>query len=252
MSPILLLALFGASLAAGLTFLLGFVPVQYLRSGFFTRHALVAGAAWLATAGLFYHIAFLVIAAACSLSWWNFRQDKILQGKLFLSLAAGLGLTYGLLATGLIRLPPLFPTQMREWVIVGVYASAALSAATYLLLATAWSCNPADFKGRDLLQRQTGIFFVALIARTLILGSAIYLLSQHEDGQELFSELLQIDHLGWLLIVRIIFGLLIPAAVGFWVLKRLAHQRDEWEPKLILPLGFSMLVGELIALRLGL
>ncbi|MFQ3671361.1 MAG: hypothetical protein SNJ84_07865 [Verrucomicrobiia bacterium] len=251
MSPFLLLVLFGACLAAGLTFLLGFVPVQYLRAGFFTRHALVAGCIWLSAAAVHFNLAFLFVAAACSLAWWNFRADHILQGKLFLALAAGLGLTYGIFGAGLIRLPPLVPAAVQHWVIVGVYASAGLLAAGYLTLATAWSCNPADFRGRDLLQRQTGILIVALIARSLILGSALYAVALHPDSGPLLGELLNPGSLGWVLALRILCGLIIPALVAGWILTRLRRTQDEWEPKLALPMGVSLIIGELIALRLG-
>lgn len=251
MSPALLFALFGACLASGLTFLLGFVPVQYLRAGFFTRHALVAGMIWLGVACFHFNLAFLVVAAACSLAWWNFRADHILQGKLFLALAAGLGLTFGIFGTGLIRLPPLVPSGVQEYVIVGVYASAGLLAAGYLTLATAWSCNPADFRGRDLMRRQTGILTVALIARALILVSALYAVTTHPDGGAFVEELLQFSQLGWLLALRMICGLLIPALVAGWIFARLRHSQDEWEPKLALPMGLSLVIGEVIALRIG-
>lgn len=251
MSPSLLLALFGACLAAGLTFLLGFVPVQYLRAGFFTRHALVAGLIWLGVAVVHFNLAFFFVAAACSLAWWNFRSDQMLQGKLFLALAAGLGLTYGIFGAGLIRLPPLVPVSIQHWVIVGVYASAGLLAAGYLTLATAWSCNPADFRGRDLMQRQTGIFVIALIARTLILGSALYVAYQDPEGNPLWEALTQLGSLGWLLALRVVCGLIVPALAALWIFTRLRRTLDEWEPKLILPMGASLILGELIALRLG-
>ena len=85
---------------ASVTIFLGFLSAKTFRSVFFAREAFKATAAWVVIAAIsplsVMHYPF-IFAVFCFIAWWNFQQDDTFTGKIWLSLASGLGISIGVL-----------------------------------------------------------------------------------------------------------------------------------------------------------
>jgi len=85
---------------ASATIFLGFLPTRNIRSSFFAGEILKALIAWIFIALIsppaIQHYYFF-IAMVCFASWWQFRRDKALSGKMWLSIASGLGISVGVM-----------------------------------------------------------------------------------------------------------------------------------------------------------
>jgi hypothetical protein len=85
-----------AVVTASVTIFVGFLPVKTIRSRFFAREAIKATAAWVVVAALsplgVIHFPF-ILAVLCFIAWWNFQRDDAFTGKIWLSVASGLGIS---------------------------------------------------------------------------------------------------------------------------------------------------------------
>jgi hypothetical protein len=97
----------------GLIFL-GRLPTQFLRMKFFYRHIGLAGLAWMVVAsvspGSILHFDVL-IGLLCLWAWWRWRGDHGLSGRLWLSVASGLGISLGVVLV-LAVTPHAFPANL--------------------------------------------------------------------------------------------------------------------------------------------
>ncbi len=87
-----------AAAVASFTLFLGALPTEINRARVFTRPLPGAALAWLAVGLLSPRSIFhydVALAGLCLLAWWNLRQDRGLAGKLWLCVAAGLGISLG-------------------------------------------------------------------------------------------------------------------------------------------------------------
>lgn len=86
--------------AASVTIFLGFLPAKTIRPGFFAREAFKATTAWVVIAAIsplsVMHYPF-ILAVFCFIAWWNFQRDDTFTGKIWLSIASGLGISIGVL-----------------------------------------------------------------------------------------------------------------------------------------------------------
>ncbi|MCE0499559.1 MAG: hypothetical protein LV481_16595 [Methylacidiphilales bacterium] len=137
---------------ASATIFLGFLPARTIRSGFFAREAFKAAAAWFVIAVIsplsVVHYPF-ILAVLCFIAWWNFRRDDTFTGKIWLSLASGLGISIGVLVIlavtpGSLPATPFGPTDAsvsflvqgwdggQAWCLASLYLGGAIIGLAYV------------------------------------------------------------------------------------------------------------------------
>ena len=173
--------------AASVTVFLGFLPTKTLRSGFFAREALKAAAAWVVIAAIsplgVMHYPF-ILAAFCFIAWWNFQRDDAFMGKIWLSLAAGLGISIGVLVI-LAVTPGCLPTtsfttltvrgslQAQEWgwsqawCLASLYLGGAMIGLAYVGYAL---CREASLRPGlgGFIQNSLGLLFNLTLVRAAV------------------------------------------------------------------------------------
>lgn len=156
---------------ASATIFLGFLPTKSISSAFFARESGKAIFAWILVAlsspsqiahyPLLY--AFLSFAA-----WWQFRRDNLLNGKMWLSIAAGLGISVGIMLI-LAVTPAAYPHGL------SLTADTLLLASIYLgggILGLAYVCLvliDSDGSHQPLIQRLVKLLAVLTLARAAVL-----------------------------------------------------------------------------------
>ena len=126
------------AVAWGLIFL-GRLPTKLLRLEVFYRQIGLAGLAWMVVAGLapgsvlHFHI---FIGLLCLFAWWRWREDHGLSGRLWLSVASGLGISLGVVlilavTPGAWPVGALLPRQ--GLVLLGTYLGGAVVGLAYVL-----------------------------------------------------------------------------------------------------------------------
>ena len=153
------------------TILLGFLPTKTIHSSFFAREALVACFAWLLIATLLPHGIVhyaLFFAMLCGGAWWKFRADNSFSGKMWLSIASGLGISVGVMLILAItpRANPagLLPTT-ETLLLASIYLGGALIGLAYFCYVLSQSISLKTGVTLSLLQRYTGLLFVLTLAR---------------------------------------------------------------------------------------
>ncbi len=105
-----------AIVTASVTVFVGFLPVKTIRSRFFAREAMRATAAWVVVAAIsplsVMHFPF-ILAVLCFIAWWNFQRNEAFTGKIWLSLASGLGISIGVMVIIAVT-PDSLPGKLME------------------------------------------------------------------------------------------------------------------------------------------
>jgi hypothetical protein len=154
---------------ASATIFIGFLPTKTVNSVFFGKEAAKALLAWVLIAAscptkiahypLFY--AFLCFAA-----WWQFRRDNAFTGKMWLSVASGLGISVGvmlILAVTPRAYPPGLPPLNETLLLASIYLGGGIIGLAYVCLTLAQSFNAGITQ--DTLRRYTTLLIGLTIAR---------------------------------------------------------------------------------------
>jgi len=166
---------------AAATIFLGFLPTRNINSRFFGQEAIKAALLWFfiamasPSAISHYHI---FIALLCFGAWWQFRRERALNGKMWLSIASGLGISIGvmlLLAVTPRAYPADLPELNRMLLLASIYLGGGvigLAYVTYILIQGAATRSGVT---SELVQRYAELLLMLAIARAAILWIAIYL-----------------------------------------------------------------------------
>lgn len=132
---------------ASATIFLGFLPTKDIKSTFFAREAGKAIFAWglvaLTSPHKILHYPCL-LAFFCFAAWWHFRRDRALNGKMWLSLASGLGISIGvmfILAVTPQANPPDLPLLNETLLLASIYLGGAIIGLAYVCLMLVQSTN---------------------------------------------------------------------------------------------------------------
>lgn len=160
---------------ASATIFLGFLPTRNIRSEFFTRQVLLAVFAW-AFIGIAspsaisqYHF---IIAFFCFASWWQFRRDRALGGKMWLSMASGLGISIGvmlILAVTPRAYPPTLPQPGQDLLLASIYLGGAVIGLAYVCYVMMQALSTPSGITREQVQRYVGLLMGLVIARAIII-----------------------------------------------------------------------------------
>ena len=106
-----------ATTVAWVVVFLGALPARLIREEFFRRQVVCCSVAWFAVAALdpvaivHYHV---LLGLICAAAWWKFRHGDGLKGKLWLFLAAGFGVSAGVVLI-LAVTPQDYPSNFPAW-----------------------------------------------------------------------------------------------------------------------------------------
>lgn len=173
-----------ATAAASATIFLGFLPTRNVRSEFFGRQVLNALFAWvliaLASPSAIRHFHF-IIAFLCFSSWWQFRRDRALSGKMWLSTASGLGISVGvmlILAVTPRAFPPGLPPLHQDLLLASIYLGGAVIGLAYVCYAMTQALSTTSGITRDQVQRYVGLLTGLVLARAGILLALAFLIPE--------------------------------------------------------------------------
>lgn len=123
---------------ASATIFLGFLPTRNIASSFFTREILKAAMAWLAVTlaappAIFHY--YLLLALLCFCAWWQFLNDHAFNGKMWLSVASGLGISVGVMFF-LAVMPRAYPSGqspvINDLLLASIYLGGAVIGLAYV------------------------------------------------------------------------------------------------------------------------
>ncbi len=165
-----------ATATAWSTIFLGFLPTKTIRTSLFAGETLKATIAWILVAMstppaiMHYPLFFAII---CAGSWWKFRATNALSGKMWLSIASGLGISIGVMLIIALReeTHPQHLSQIAQAIhLASVYLGGGiigLAYSSYVLMQ-----NSAADSGvtQSLAQRYVGLLFILVLIRAVVLG----------------------------------------------------------------------------------
>jgi hypothetical protein len=157
---------------ASATIFLGFLPTKTLSSVFFARETLKASLAWMVVAILcppeIMHYP-LILAVLCLVAWWQFRENNAFSGKLWLSLASGLGISVGvmlILAVTPSAYPPGLPLVNQVLLLASIYLGGAVTGLAYSCLSLVQGSRSGV--PQKIIQRYVGLLFWLVLAKGLV------------------------------------------------------------------------------------
>lgn len=202
---------------ASATVFLGFLPTRNIRSEFFTRQILFAVFAW-AFIGVVspsvisqYHC---IIAFLCFASWWQFRRDRALGGKMWLSIASGLGISIGvmlILAVTPRAYPPTLPQPGQDLLLASIYLGGAVIGLAYVCHVMVQALSTTSGITQEQVRRYVGLLTALVFVRAgvlLILTFASapisgptrpYGLPETQPSFQLFGHAFEVGAMGYVL-----------------------------------------------------
>ena len=167
---------------ASATVFLGFLPTRNIRAGFFTQQVLLAIFAW-ALIGLtsppaisHYHY---ITGFLCFASWWQFRRDRTLAGKMWLSVASGLGISVGImliLAVTPRAYPAGLPQPTQSLLLASIYLGGAVIGLAYVCYVMIQALSSNTGVTQDQAQRYVGLLVGLVVARAAVLLGQLFLM----------------------------------------------------------------------------
>jgi len=158
---------------AAATIFVGFLPVKTIPARFFAREAIKAAGAWMLVAAIsplgVMHYPF-ILAILCFVAWWNFQRDDTFTGKIWFSLASGLGISIGVMIILAIT-PGSLPVQ-GDWsqilCLLSIYLGGAMTGLAYV---GCMLCREASVRTgiTGLTQNCLGLLFNLVLIRCLVL-----------------------------------------------------------------------------------
>ncbi len=166
---------------ASATIFVGFLPTKSIRTPFFARETLKAALAWVLVALMtppsimHYPIFFALL---CGGSWWKFSRDHALSGKMWLSIASGLGISIGvmlLLATTPQAYPPGLAQPAQTLLLVSIYLGGATIGLAYTSALLAMNVSTSSGVTSAIVRRYVGLLVILVVARAVVLMGMVWL-----------------------------------------------------------------------------
>ncbi len=159
---------------ASATIFLGFLPTKDIAPAFFARETGKALMAWIVVALLsppaIFHYP-LFFAFFCFAAWWHFRRDNALTGKMWLSIASGLGISVGvmfILAVSPRAYPPGLPPLPETLLLASIYLGGAVIGLAYVCVALVLSTKVNSGVTQVIVRRYVGLLCYLTIARAAV------------------------------------------------------------------------------------
>ncbi len=180
---------------AAATIFLGFLPTRTIRSAFFAQESLRAAIAWgliavVSPPAIVHYQIF--IAILCLGAWWQFRSDKALNGKMWLSIASGLGISLGvmlILAVTPRAYPPGWTQEAHAFLLASIYLGGAVIGLAYVGYTLTQGMATRSGVTNEVIQRYVGLLVVLVLARTVLLVvTASTLVSPFRSGMHSIPE----------------------------------------------------------------
>jgi len=166
---------------ASATIFLGFLPTRNIRSEFLAREVSRAVFAWVLVAMIspsaIRHYYFL-LAFLCFGSWWQLRRDHALSGKMWLSIASGLGISIGImfiLAITPRAYPPGLPQPGQGLLLASIYLGGAVIGLAYVCHVLTQGVFANSGIANGMVQRYVGLLGGLVFARAGVLLTLLYL-----------------------------------------------------------------------------
>jgi hypothetical protein len=158
---------------AAATIFIGFLPTKSISSPFFAKQTCVAIFAWALVAftahPLIIHY-LLLLTFLCFASWWSFRRDRALSGKMWLSVASGLGISVGVMLI-LEVTPRAYPKglpQLNEALLLAsIYLGGAIIGLAYFCFALTEGTRSGVTQG--LIQRYVELLLWLTVLRAVVI-----------------------------------------------------------------------------------
>lgn len=166
---------------ASATIFLGFLPTRNIRSPFFMQETFKALVAWVFIA-MFSPAAirhyYFFIAILCFGSWWQFRRDKALSGKMWLSIASGLGISIGVMLI-LAVTPRAYPAGLsdlsRTLLLASIYLGGSVIGLAYVSYILIQGSPARSGATHDQIQRYLGLLSILVLARAGVLLASVFI-----------------------------------------------------------------------------
>jgi hypothetical protein len=162
---------------ASATIFLGILPTRRIRSNFFARESIKAAFAWVlvmcASPPAIMHFPFF-FALLCGGSWWKFSHDSALSGKMWLSVASGLGISLGIVLI-LAVTPRAYPSDLplipQTLLLASIYLGGAVIGLAYASSRIDLTIGTNSGATHAMVRRYVGLLGALVIARaTVLLG----------------------------------------------------------------------------------
>jgi len=169
-----------AVIVASITIFLGFLPTRNIRSEFFAPQIVPCLFIWACIAFVspsairhyYFFICFL-----CFASWLQFRRDRSLSGKMWLSIASGLGISVGvmlILAVTPRAYPPGLSDLNRSLLLASIYLGGAVIGLAYVCHALTQGLSNRSGVTKDQVQRYVGLLVGLVVVRAGVLLALLY------------------------------------------------------------------------------
>ncbi len=245
---------------ASMTIFIGFLPTKTIRSSFFGMEAFKAALVWVGVSlavsqqVMHYYIFFAIL---CGGSWWQFRNDMALRGKMWLSVASGLGISLGgmlILATTPAYLPMAADTtrhlelnQMTSLaqmtLISSIYLGGAVIGLAYVTYILTTQVSTKSGVTNALVQRYAELLLILALVRAVAVIVAFYTLGHQRSLMAIDVESTGVIETG----VALGLLLLVMPALAFyvkWASRMASHVQPTRALVAMIVLGF---VAEVLA-----
>jgi len=176
---------------ASATIFLGFLPTKSISSNFFGKQAVAAIFAWALiafTSPTQIIQYYLLLAFLCFAAWWNFHRDRALAGKMWLSVASGLGISIGVMLI-LEVTPRAFPKylpQLNETLLlISTYTGGAVIGLAYGCFALVQGTHSGITQ--SLIQRYVNVLFWLLIAHAAVILTNFSIASGYFQSKTIYN-----------------------------------------------------------------
>ncbi len=230
-----------------MTVFLGFLPARTLENRILADQTLRAAFAWgiiaLGSPWPIIHYP-IIFAALCLIAWRQFRREEPLAGKMWLSLASGLGISIGVMLILAIT-PGVYPTAATDTVQGLFLANVYLGGAVIGMAHVCGTLLEARV-GRAVIRGYVSLLFLLVVARSLVLIAWLV------DAAALFRGQLVWKATGTPLVVLTLALLLLVTPVLTLLVRRSVRAGSDAQARwFLLGLALAAFVGELLARGLG-
>jgi len=179
---------------ASATIFLGFLPTRNIRSEFFARQVIPIFFVWaciaLASPAAIRHYHF-IIAFLCFASWWQFHRDHALSGKMWLSIASGLGISIGVMLI-LAVTPRAYPAGLSELnqtlLLTSIYLGGSVIGLAYVCYALIQGPSGRSGVTQDQIKRYVGLLVGLVLARAGVLLALLFLTPEMAGRPEVHND----------------------------------------------------------------
>ncbi|MCE0484573.1 MAG: hypothetical protein LV479_10080 [Methylacidiphilales bacterium] len=174
--------------AASITLFLGYLPIKTVSPSFFSRQMAIATGGWgvvalLSPAEIVHYP--ILLAVLCLVGWRQFAQDEAFWGKMWLMLAAGLGISIGvllILAVTPRAWPEGIPAAGQAMLLGSIYVGGGIIGLGYMgvALSRGVSANQGVTPGQ--LRQYVGLLVGLCFIRAALAWGTLFLVPGHIEN----------------------------------------------------------------------